>query len=303
MAFFYDDKPLWDKAKELTDQCRGLQDAKADAKPIWDKAGEIERWIKHLQDDLVAKLRGDHDGLTQRFSQLTTQLEALDQHLKVGLPDELQKLCNGQIKAIGELCDRELTTMRGLSDNVSGHARATEQSMQACQSIQQSLGEMGRSLREYVQRSEEAVADQLAVAQKSAQQCDALRTELTRACGQAARELTELKVAAETAAQTAQAKASVAVKQQAEAEVHVQQVQADLALLRSEAAALKADIKEGRTMLEASQAAASQAKASQTAAEASARHATETMAACASFRGRLRWLFCGSAASSANGQC
>lgn len=69
--------------------------------------------------------------------------------------------------------------------------------------------------------------------------------------------------------------------------------QVELTQLRSEAAALKEDIKEGRATLEAIQTAACQAKASQIAAETSARHATETMTVCATFWGRLRWLFQG----------
>lgn len=287
--------------------------------------GHIEYWVKVLYDQCIfivdtkatvdavnAKadrsahdsLRAAHDSLAHQFGeakvQLSEQLGALDQHLKHGIPDELHQLCETQIKAIGELCDGRLATMKGLNDSVSGHAGSAQQAGRVCLGIQQALGELDQGLREFAQRSETTLAGQLTAAQQSAQQCSTVRADLTKTCEQVTRELTELKVAAETAAQTAHAKAAVAVTKQSEVEAHAQQMQEELARLRTEAAAVRENLKEARGTLDAMQIAAAHAKGSQTVAEASAhqadesaRQATTTMTACATFWGRLRWLLLG----------
>lgn len=140
-----------------------------------------------------------------------------------------------------------------------------------------------RALREDIDKQAAALA---AFRQEIRQGLDVLAGTLREGIHEPLRKLCETQLAA----------IEEKLKELAKLDAHARTAaQAELVQLRSEAAALKADIKEGRTMLEAIQTAATQAKTSQTAAEASAREATETMTACATFWGRFRWLFVGPA--------
>lgn len=140
-----------------------------------------------------------------------------------------------------------------------------------------------RALREDIDKQDQALA---AIRQEIGQKLDSLAATLEEGIHEPLRQLCETQLAA----------IEEKLKELAKLDEHARTAaQAELVQLRSETAALKADIKESRVMLDAMQIAAAQAKASQAVAETSARQATETMTACATFWGRLRWLFVGPA--------
>ena len=161
MAWFYDDKPLWEKTQELTDRCKSLQDTKADNGPIW---GEV----KTLRDtdtdtrEWLDKLRGEHDGLAHQFAearaQLTGELAALDEHLKHGIPDELRKLCDQQLTTI----DERLQTLAQLEQQTRGASLT-------CEAICEKLKDLDSKLRESSQRAGTEAADHVAAAKGEAE--------------------------------------------------------------------------------------------------------------------------------------
>lgn len=94
---------------------------KADEIAIYKRVVALDKAVVK-QTTVVAKLRGEHDGLVQRVNEAVQLMEQLPRSLQDSVGAVLQSLCQAHFAAIGTLCEEKLALLAALERQASTHA-------------------------------------------------------------------------------------------------------------------------------------------------------------------------------------
>ena len=160
--------------KDIRGDLSKLNNEKADAAPIWKRVEEKAdaSWVLWLEKDVVAKLRGEHDGLVQRVNAAGKLMEQLPRSLQDSVGTALQSLCQTQFAAIGKLCEEKLALLAALEKQAGTHAGTAaarqQETVAAARSGVEDIRRELEALRTYAERTQAEFTRRLQEAEETA---------------------------------------------------------------------------------------------------------------------------------------